>query len=168
MGWFFRILIGIFWVGWFYFWIWEHLFYTQLNFTAFMDILNYKLDTTKELLTSRIGLLATAHTINTLNLSNVIDKHFPALGSNRALKASIFINTLVLSQHEGGECLDDVTHIAKDKALGMLINQQTPTAQAIGTWLRRLGKDNQGVKALSKINKTLLSQPLKTTQNIDL
>ncbi|VVH51535.1 hypothetical protein BPUTSESOX_727 [uncultured Gammaproteobacteria bacterium] len=22
MGWFFRILIGIFWVGWFYFWIW--------------------------------------------------------------------------------------------------------------------------------------------------
>ena len=31
-----------------------------------MDILNYKLDTTKELLTSRIGLLATAHTINTL------------------------------------------------------------------------------------------------------
>ncbi len=61
-----------------------------------MNILNYKLDTTKELLTSRIGLLATAHTINTLNLSNVIDKHFPALGSNRALKASTFINTLVL------------------------------------------------------------------------
>jgi hypothetical protein len=29
-----------------------------------------------------------------------------------------------------------------------IINQQTPTAQAIGTWLRRLGKDNQGVKAL--------------------
>ncbi|CAC9629996.1 hypothetical protein [uncultured Gammaproteobacteria bacterium] len=23
MGWFFRILIGIFWVGWFYFWIWD-------------------------------------------------------------------------------------------------------------------------------------------------
>jgi hypothetical protein len=22
LGWFFRILIGIFWVGWFYFWIW--------------------------------------------------------------------------------------------------------------------------------------------------
>jgi hypothetical protein len=25
--------------------------------------------------------------------------------------------------------------------LGILINQQTPTAQAIGTWLRHLGKD---------------------------
>jgi uncharacterized protein involved in type VI secretion and phage assembly len=28
--------------------------------------------------------------------------HFPDLGSNCALKASTFINTLILSQHEGG------------------------------------------------------------------
>jgi hypothetical protein len=41
-----------------------------------------------------------------------------------ALKASTFINTLVLSQHEGGECLDDVVHIAKDKALRLVTNQQ--------------------------------------------
>jgi hypothetical protein len=37
-----------------------------------------------------------------LDLSKTIDQHFPALGSNCALKASTFINTLVLSQHEGG------------------------------------------------------------------
>ncbi|SMN17397.1 hypothetical protein CRYPA_1581 [uncultured Candidatus Thioglobus sp.] len=36
----------------------------------FMNILNYKLDTTKELLTSRIGLLATAHTINKLKFTS--------------------------------------------------------------------------------------------------
>jgi hypothetical protein len=47
-------------------------------------------------------------TIQVLDLSKTIDQHFPALGSNCALKASTFINTLVLSQHEGGECLDDV------------------------------------------------------------
>ncbi len=89
----------------------------HLQGPAFMNILNYKLDTTNELLTARIGLLATAHTINALDLSNIIDQHFPILGSNRALQASTFINTLLLSQHEGGECLDDTTHIAKDKAL---------------------------------------------------
>ncbi|CAC9989590.1 hypothetical protein [uncultured Gammaproteobacteria bacterium] len=33
-----------------------------------MKILNYKLSSTNELLTARIGLLATAHTINTLSL----------------------------------------------------------------------------------------------------
>jgi hypothetical protein len=61
-------------------------------------------------------LKKTCHTIQVLDLSKTIDRHFPALGSNCALKASTFINTLVLSQHEGGECLDDVVHIAKDKA----------------------------------------------------
>jgi hypothetical protein len=135
---------------------------------AFMNILNYKLDTTNELLTARIGLLATAHTINTLDLSNIIDQHFPALGSNCALKASTFINTLLLSQHEGGKCLDDTTHIAKDKALRMLTNQQTPTPQAIGAWLRRLGRENQGVKALQQVNKPLLSAALCNCKNITL
>jgi hypothetical protein len=30
---------------------------------------------------------------------------------------------------EGGECLDDVVHIAKDKALRLVTNQQVPTPQ---------------------------------------
>ena len=63
---------------------------------------------------------------------------------------------MVLSQHEGGECLNDTVYIAKDKALRLVINQKAPTPQAIGT-CRRLGKDNQGVKALQKANKTLLN-----------
>jgi hypothetical protein len=46
---------------------------------------------------------------------------------------------LIGEQHEGGECLDDVVHIAKDKALRLVTNQQVPTPQAIGTWLRHLG-----------------------------
>ncbi|CAB5507250.1 hypothetical protein AZO1586I_1795 [Bathymodiolus thermophilus thioautotrophic gill symbiont] len=68
-------------------------------------------------MTSRIGLITLAHTIQVLDLSKTIDQHFPASGSNCALKASTFINTLVLSQYEGGECLNDIVHIAKDKAL---------------------------------------------------
>ncbi|CAC9514959.1 hypothetical protein [uncultured Gammaproteobacteria bacterium] len=122
-----------------------------------MNILNYKLDTTNELLTSRIGLITLAHAIRVLDLSKTIDQHFPALGGNCALKASTFINTLVLSQHKDGECLNDTVHIAKDKALRLVTNQKAPTPQTIGTWLRRLGKDNQGVKALQKVNKTLLN-----------
>ena len=107
-----------------------------------MNILNYKLDTTNELLTSRIGLITLAHAIRVLDLSKTIDQHFPALGGNCALKASTFINTLVLSQHKDGECLNDTVHIAKDKALRLVTNQKAPTPQTIGTWLRRLGKDN--------------------------
>jgi hypothetical protein len=32
-----------------------------------------------------------------------------------------------LSQHEGGECLNDTVYIAKDKALRLVINQKAPT-----------------------------------------
>ena len=74
-----------------------------------MNTINYKLDTTNELLTSRIGLITPAHTIQVLDLSKTIDQHFPALGSNCVLKASTFIDTLVLSQHEGGELQDILT-----------------------------------------------------------
>jgi hypothetical protein len=48
---------------------------TLKHLTAFMKILNHKLSSTNEILTARIGLLATAHTINTLSLSNTIDQH---------------------------------------------------------------------------------------------
>ena len=75
---------------------------------------------------------------------------------------------MVLSQHEGGECLNDTVHIAKDKALRLVTNQKAPTPQTIGTWLRRLGKDNQGVKALQKANKTLLKATLNNCKNITL
>jgi len=86
----------------------------------------FKLQThpTKELLTARIGLLAPAHLMQSLNLTNTIDQHFPTLKSNRSFKVSTFVNTLVLSQHEGGQCLDDATHLAKDKALHLLTKQK--------------------------------------------
>jgi hypothetical protein len=43
-----------------------------------------------------------------------------------------------------------------------------PTPQAIGTWLRHLGKDNQGIKALRKANKMLLKATLNNCKNITL
>ncbi|MBA5247913.1 MAG: hypothetical protein FE834_00020 [Gammaproteobacteria bacterium] len=133
-----------------------------------MTILNYKLTPTNELLTARTGLLTLAHLMQSLDLGKAINRHFPASNSNSAFKASTFINTLVLSQHEGGKCLDDTLHIAKDKALSLLLQQKIPTPQVIGTWLRRLGKDNQGITALSEVNKILLSAALHNRKNITL
>jgi hypothetical protein len=48
----------------------------------------------------------------------------------------------VYKGHEGAQCLDDTTHIVKDKALRLITNQSVLTPQAIGIWLRRLGKDS--------------------------
>jgi len=48
-----------------------------------MTILPYKLDTTNDLLTSRAGLLAISQLMESLNLAERIDKHFPQPKSNR-------------------------------------------------------------------------------------
>ncbi|CAC9428149.1 hypothetical protein [uncultured Gammaproteobacteria bacterium] len=34
-GWFFRILIGIFWVGWLYFWIWIWVYFIFISIFLF-------------------------------------------------------------------------------------------------------------------------------------
>ncbi|AYQ57375.1 hypothetical protein MS2017_1700 [Bathymodiolus thermophilus thioautotrophic gill symbiont] len=43
-----------------------------------------------------------------------------------------------------------------------------PTPQSIGIWLKRLGKDNRGIKALSEVNKTVLKSALCHCKNITL
>ncbi|MDC9715627.1 MAG: hypothetical protein PSN36_07435, partial [Gammaproteobacteria bacterium] len=52
-----------------------------------MNILNYKLNSTNELLSARTGLLAPMHLMQSLELTKAIDQYFPALNSNSALKA---------------------------------------------------------------------------------
>jgi hypothetical protein len=61
-----------------------------------MNILNYKLDTTNELLTSRIGLITLAHTIQVLDLSKTIDQHFECGFKERFICLSQGFNTLVV------------------------------------------------------------------------
>ncbi len=74
-------------------------------------ILPYKLDTTNDLLTSRAGLLATAQLMDSLNLAERIDHHFPLPKSNRVYKPSEFIKALILMQYEGRFHLDDICHL---------------------------------------------------------
>ncbi len=79
-------------------------------------MLPYKLDTTNDLLTSRAGLLDTAQVMDSLNMSNRIDKHFPLPKSNRGYPPSKFTKIFILMQHEGSFHLDEVRHIQDDEA----------------------------------------------------
>lgn len=85
-------------------------------------ILPYKLDTTNDLLTSRAGLLAIAQLMESLNLAERIDQHFPLPHSNRGYKPSEFIKTFILMQHEGSLHLDDVRHLHDDDALRTVLD----------------------------------------------
>ena len=78
--------------------------------------------------------------MDSLKLSERIDRHFPLPNSNRGFLPSRFFKTLILMQHEGSFQLDDVRNIDKDKGLCAVLNlKQLPKATTIGDWLRRMG-----------------------------
>ncbi len=99
-------------------------------------ILPYKLDTTNDLLTSRAGLLATIQLMDSLNLAERIDQHFPLPKNNRRYKPSEFIQTFILMQHEGSFHLDDIRHLQEDETRRTVLGLKTlPQATTLGDWV---------------------------------
>ena len=134
-----------------------------------MNILTHKLATTNDQLTSRGGLVAIAQVMESINLSERIDKYFPHPKSNRGFKPSTFIETLILMQHEGGFHLDDVRYIQDDEALRTLLGlDKIPQPSSLGNWLRRLGNDCQSFSAWTQVNKAILKAALHRRKGITL
>ena len=102
-----------------------------------MTMLPYKLDTTNDLLTSRAGLLNTAEVMDSLNMSERIDKHFPLPKSNRGYPPSKFTKIFIMMRHEGSFHLDEV---AIFKMIGTVLDmKKLPQAPTLGGWFRRVG-----------------------------
>jgi len=134
-----------------------------------MNILPNTLATTTDKLTSRAGLLAIAQVMETLQLSERIDKAFPLPKGNRGFNPSVFIETLILMQHEGSFHLDDVRHLNDDEALRMVMGlKKTPQASSLGAWLRRMGNEPQINSAWCEVNKAVLKAALHQCKGITL
>ncbi len=134
-----------------------------------MNILPYNLATTNDQLTSRGGLLTIAELMQSMQLAQRIDNHFPAPKSNRGFAASVYIQTLILMQHEGSFHLDDVRHLNDDSALrGVLGLEVVPQAVSIGSWLRRQGLTNEATIAMEAVNKAVLQAALHRLKTITL
>ena len=134
-----------------------------------MTILPYKLATTNNKLTSRAGLLAIAQLMESLQLSERIDKLFPQAKSNRGFKPSVFIQTFILMMHEGSFHLDDVRHLSDDQALRMVLDLKTiPPASSLGAWLRRMGDNKESYLALQELNKIIVKSALHNRKGITL
>lgn len=133
------------------------------------EMLPYKLDTTNDLLTSRAGLLCIAQVMDQLKLESLINQHFPLPKSNRGFNPSVFIQTLILMQHEGSFHLDEVRHLSEDLALRKILAlKKIPKANTIGDWLRKTGHDLQALSAWNSVNKVVLKTALHQCKKITL
>ena len=134
-----------------------------------MNILPYKIAKTNELLTSRGGLVCLAELLRQTGFPSWVAQHFPEPGSNRGYKPSSVVTLWMLMLHEGARCLEDVRPIRSDWALRKLPGlRRLPSADVLGDWLRRLGRDAVGIKALVEVNRQVLAWTLGQCQEVTL
>jgi len=134
-----------------------------------MKSLPYKLATTNDILTSRAGLACVGELMDRISFTQHIDQSFPLPGSNRGYTPSTYVKTFMMLLHEGGCCLEDVRHLKNESALMSVFGlEQIPSADALGDWLRRLGKSKTGINALSHVNKILLGAALHDCKQVTL
>jgi hypothetical protein len=74
----------------------------------------YKITRSKERLSNRIGLPLIEEIIEQLDLRRLIDNKFPKRGSNRGIKPSDYITTLMYMFIDGAVHLEDVNHLHSD------------------------------------------------------
>ena len=104
-----------------------------------------------------------------LKLSQRIDRHFPAPGSNRGLPPSRYFTTLMLMHHDGSFRLDHVRHLHQDQALRTLPGlQDIPRATTLGDWLRRTGGNADTQQAWQRVNQSVLQTALHHCKNVTL
>ena len=134
-----------------------------------MSILPHKFGISKLNLTSRVELIVVAQLMQRLGLAQLVDRQLAAPGSNRGYRQGAIFNIFMLLFHEGGRCLDDVSHLKKEKPLMELLGcGQLPGAKTLGNWLRRVGRSAHGMQGLVNINKTILAAALNKRKQVTL
>ena len=114
-------------------------------------------------------MIVVAQLMQRLGLAQLVDQQLPAPCSNRGYRQGAIFNIFMLLFHEGGRCLDDVSHLQKEQPLMELLGcGQLPGAKTLGNWLRRIGRSAQGMRGLVNINKKILAKALYKRKQITL
>ncbi|MBU1628030.1 hypothetical protein KKB18_11735 [bacterium] len=126
------------------------------------NILGFKLGRTKDELPPHAGLVLFGEFAHRAGLSKLVNDNLPKPLSNRGFKASVFVDSLVLMLHGGGRSLEDTRKIKKDKGLRKVLSlKKLPSPDAIGNWLRRVGKRG-GLEGLLRVNRKYLECGMKS------
>ena len=124
-------------------------------------VLPFKLEKTKDTITSHAGLALLGEFCVGLGLLDFTDSYLPKPGSGAGFRASEYVFPLVLMLNGGGRSLEDVRVIRDDTGLREILSlDRVPTSDAIGDWLRKVS-DTGGLPGLKKVNQKLLKRGMK-------
>jgi hypothetical protein len=124
-------------------------------------VLPFKLEVTRDTITSHAGLALLGEFCIGLDLLRVIDRRMPEPGSGAGYQASEYVFPLVLMLTGGGRSLEDIREIRSDEGLREVLPLgQIPSSDAAGDWLRRMG-ESSGLEGLASANRRFLKRGLK-------
>jgi len=124
-------------------------------------VLPFKLEITKDLITSHAGLGLLGEFAVGLGLKKALDEYLPGPGSGAGYLASEHVFPIVLMLNGGGRTLEDSREIREDVGLREILPlRRMPSTDATGDWLRRNGH-NGGLEGLAKVNRWVLKRALK-------
>lgn len=124
-------------------------------------ILPFKLEVTRDTITSHAGLVLLGEFCVGLDLPAVINRCLPKAGSGAGYKASEYVFALVLMLNGGGRSLEDMRVIRADTGLREVLPLgRVPSSDAAGDWLRRMG-EGQGLEGVAAAQRRFLKRGLK-------
>jgi hypothetical protein len=124
-------------------------------------VLPFKLETTRDMITSHAGLALLGEFAVGVGLNKSLDRHLPEPGSGAGYLASEHVFPLVLMLNGGGRWLEDIGEIGNDAGLREILPlKRIPSTDATGDWLRRSGT-NGGLEGLGVARCQMLKRGLK-------
>jgi len=124
-------------------------------------VLPFKLEITKDMITSRAGLALLGEFAVALGFNEALDKALPKPGSGAGYSANEHVYPLILMLNGGGRSLEDLRQIRDDQGLREILPlERMPSSDATGDWMRRSGV-NGGLASLTKVNRRGLKRGLK-------
>jgi hypothetical protein len=130
-------------------------------------VLPFKLEITKDEISSQAGLALFGEFIHALSLPALLDRRLPGPGSPVGYQPSQFTVPLLLMLHGGGRSLEDLRQIRMDAGLRELLGlDKMPSSDATGDWLRRTG-DGKGLGCLGRVNRDFTRRVLRNETETD-
>lgn len=124
-------------------------------------VLPFKLEMTRDLITSHAGLALFGEFAVGLGLVEAVNRCLPGPGSGAGYPNSEYVLPLMLMLNGGGRSLEDMREIRSDEGLREVLPlQRIPSSDATGDWLRRTGVTG-GLEGLELVNRRFLKRGLK-------
>lgn len=128
-------------------------------------ILPFLVTQSKEKLTDRGSLALVDEFMTGLGFTDHLHQVFPSPGSGKGIKTADYIRTLVYHFADGGRHLEEIEAIKADAGFRSLIKMKhMPGSDAVGNWLRRLGKD-KGTAYVQQMNDILVRRYVSVSKH---